>query len=142
MNNKKDEMIDTKNADENVNQFPNLPSDVESQNFNTTSSFTNNNSELRIERYEFVASSWSKFKEHFIYQITIEFNLLKDWRNWFYIVLGLGIVYLHVVAHNLAYYLSDPRPALNDLFYDIIPALDVDSVLFQMNTLLLFLMFY
>lgn len=98
-------------------------------------------SELSVHRHKFVATSWSSFKSHFIYQFNVEIELLRNFRNWIYIVLGFVIIYLHVAAHNLAYYLATPGPALHDLGHELLPATTSDSPLFAMNSYLLIFMF-
>ena len=115
--------------------------DMESHALKTSSTFHLNNPDFKIERYQFMASSWSRFKGHCIYQLKVELELLKNWRNWVYVVLGLMIIYLHVIAHNIAYYLAEPAPPLKDQFHELIPALDIESSLFQLNTVMLLVMF-
>lgn len=116
--------------------------DVESQSLESnTQSKKSIHDKLIIQRHDFMARNWSNFKQHFKYQIAIEFELLKDYKNWLYIVIGLGIIYLHLASHNLAYYLAKPAPPLRDLLHDLVPQLSTDSIFFAMNTYVLLFMF-
>lgn len=121
--------------------FDNTQSDVEIHSLQTSTELEGKPLGIKIERAEFVATSWAGFKQQAIYQLKIEFELLKDYRNWIYILLGFVIIYFHVVAHNVAYYFSEPRPPLKDMFHNLIPALDMDSFLFKMNTYILYIMY-
>ena len=118
----------------------NLEIDGESDNF-----LNQRKSDLTIDfnndQTVFMAKSWSGFKKHVKWQFLVEYNLLKNYKNWIYIVFGLVAVYIHVIGHNLAYYVAEPREPLKDLLFEILPEVSTDSILFNMNTILLFVMY-
>lgn len=99
------------------------------------------NAEVKIQYHEFVASDSARFKQHIVSQLRLEYELLKDYRNWVYILIGFIIIYLHVAAHNLAYYMADPSAPLHDLMHSVIPELSNDSMFFSMNSYMLLFMF-
>lgn len=97
--------------------------------------------DIVIQRHEFVAFSWPKLKRHIVYQFLVETELLKECRNWVYILIGIVIIYIHISAYKLAYFLASPLPPLADIMYMIVPPLPTNSVLFHANTYILIVMF-
>ena len=94
-----------------------------------------------IQKHEFVGSNWQSFKAHIIRFLSVELELMRDYRNWIYILVGFVIIYLHVTAHNLAYYLASPSEPLHDILYTVIPEISENSPLFAMNSYMLLFMF-
>lgn len=126
------------------NQSFELPdqSDIEAHKLNVIS--INRNLAVKstiILRNEFIADNWTNFKNHISYQFNVETELLRDYKNWLYFIIGLVIIYIHVAAHNLAYYMAEPGPPLHDLGHQLIPELSTNSLLFTMNSYLLIFMF-
>lgn len=93
-------------------------------------------------RTRFIASSWVMFKRHLKYVGRVELELAKNYKNWIFILLCLITIYLHVIAHNIAYYMAKESEPLRDVFHDLIPQIPPDSYFFKMNSNFLYINFF
>lgn len=97
---------------------------------------------LNHGRTRFVANSWANFKRHLKYVARVELQLAKNYKNWIFIVLCLITIYLHLTAHNIAYYMAKESEPLRDVFHDIIPQIPKESYFFNMNSNFLYINFF